>query len=324
MEFRTEIEGKKSDLKLGIKTKILTIGSCFSDVLGTFLKANKLECKPNPFGTIFNFYSIAKILENTIENKPVSEENIVQSNDVFYHFDYHSDLKGNSKNELISEIKKTQISIHNFLKTSDLLIITLGTSWVYEYLKSEQIVSNCHKIPNQEFTKEILSKEQQLDIFENIYLKLKAFNPDLKLMLTVSPVRHTKDTLELNALSKSTLRVLCHEITEKFRDTYYFPAYEIMMDDLRDYRFYKEDMIHPNEVAEKYIIEKFSDRHFEGETIDFIKEWKKIYAALNHRPFNPKTTTHQNFLKELLVKIERFQNVINIGDEVELIKNQII
>ncbi len=178
-------------------------------------------------------------------------------------------------------------SRHAGLQESDWLIITYGTSWVYRHKDNGSIVANCHKQPASWFMKELLNVDEIVSSFEQLMAALKVFNPDLKVILTISPVRYTKDTLEGNSVSKSVLRVACENILRAQPDVYYFPAFEIMMDDLRDYRFYKADMIHPSEVAEDYIWEKFAASWFDDQLLAFVSSWKQILQALQHRAFHP-------------------------------------
>jgi hypothetical protein len=323
LEFRTVIEKINPEFQISLKSKILTLGSCFSDVLGNYLVENKIECLANPFGNVFNLSSISCLLDGLLKNSENNEDTIVENDGVFFHYNYHSEIRDFNRIGLVDKIKTLNQSTASFLKSANYLIITLGTSWVYEQKQTQKIVSNCHKQKASLFNKKLLGEKEQLDIFQNIYSKLKTFNPNLKIILTVSPVRHIKDTLQLNSVSKSILRTLCYNITNRYSDTYYFPSYEIVIDDLRDYRFYKSDLIHPNEQAEKYILNIFSETYFDNNLKIFINDWKKIKTGIDHKPFNPKSKNHQKFLQNLLIKIQTFENQIDISKEEAAIKNQI-
>lgn len=323
-EFRTSIEKINPEFRFNLNSKILTLGSCFSDVLGQYLIENKIECLANPFGNVYNIQSIADIVEGIVEKSEPNQDAIIENDGVFFHYNYHSEIRDYTRIGLLEKLKQINISTKKFLQKTDYLILTLGSSWVYEKNDNEHIVSNCHKQNASLFKKKLVSEKEQLDIFENINLLLKAINPRLKIILTVSPVRHIKDSLELNSVSKSMLRTLCYNITETHKDVYYFPSYEIMMDDLRDYRFYKADLIHPNEQAERYILDIFSETYFDENLKNFINDWKKIKAGMEHRPFNPKSESHQKFLKNLLTKIQSFENQINISKELDIVQNQIV
>ncbi len=322
-DFRKAIEKINPEFQISLNSKILTLGSCFSDVLGSYLTENKIECLTNPFGNVYNLNSISSLLEELLEPSVNYEDTIIENDGVFFHYNYHSEIRDFTKAELIEKIKVLNQSTAAFLKSADYLIITLGTSWVYEQIQTQNIVSNCHKQKASLFNKKLLGEQNQLDIFENIYTKLKKFNPLLRIILTVSPVRHIKDTLQLNSVSKSILRTLCYTINNRYSDTYYFPSYEIVIDDLRDYRFFKSDLIHPNEQAEKYILDIFSETYFDENLKSFINDWKKIKTGIEHRPFNPNSKNHQKFLQNLLTKIQTFENQIDISKEKEAIQNQI-
>jgi len=178
-------------------------------------------------------------------------------------------------------------------------------------------------MPGSGFTKSLLSQKKILESFDTLYRDLKAFNPTCKIILTVSPVRHLKDTLALNSVSKSILRLACHTISETFDGVHYFPSYEIMLDDLRDYRFYKSDMIHPSEEAEEYIWNKFSDCYFDDQTKEFIKKWNPIYTSLQHKAFHVGTDAHQTFLKKILSQLEELSKTVSVDEEIAFIKAQI-
>jgi hypothetical protein len=179
-------------------------------------------------------------------------------------------------------------------------------------------------MPASNFTKSLLSQKKVLESFEEFYRDLKAFNPNCKIITTVSPVRHIKDTLQLNSVSKSVLRLACQSIAETYSDVFYFPSYEIMLDDLRDYRFYKPDMIHPSEEAEEYIWNKFSECYFDNPTKEFIKKWNPLLTALQHKPFHLQSTAHQSFLTKTLLQLEELSKTVNVDKEIASIKSQII
>ncbi len=324
MKFRTEIESGHSPHKIGLKTGIVTIGSCFSDVLGDYLVSNKRDCLSNPFGTVYNLVSIQDLVLNTLEEKNMDESLITAHSGQFFHYLYHSSFWGKDVSDLRQKIKSAEQEAAKKLKPADYLIITLGTAWVYALKDSATIVSNCHKQPAEHFEKRLLSLEEQKAAFRNIRSILKKFNPDIRFILTVSPVRHIKDSIKLNAASKSALRWLCHELESDFDDVEYFPSFEIMMDDLRDYRFYKSDLIHPNEMAEEYILQHFSETYFDKGLKDFIIEWSKIRASLMHRPFNPEGEAHQKLLKKILVKMKNLNDTVNLEAEINDLNQRII
>tara|TARA_S200000501_G_scaffold23948_1_gene20736 strand:- start:142 stop:795 length:654 start_codon:yes stop_codon:yes gene_type:complete len=206
--------------------------------------------------------------------------------------------------------------LHQGLKESEWLMITLGTAWSHKYLNSNTLVANCHKLPQKLFKKELLSVEFILQEFKELYTLLKQFNPKLKILFTISPVRHIQEGLPENTISKSILHLAVHKIIKKFSQCYYFPAYEIMIDELRDYRFYKTDLIHPNELAIDYIWTQFTGTFFNGTTLKIYTELKVLLKSIEHKPFNPNSDQHQKFIKELLNKTKAFSDTIDLTKEI--------
>ena len=321
--FRTSLQSKPSSKRISLSDRILTIGSCFSDAIGLQFVGNKINCKANPFGVIYNPASIHKAVQYAILNEPVPEDTFLRRDDVFFNYDFHSEFASMNLSHLQDELKAIISNTHTFLHEANWLIITYGTAWVYERNETNMIVANCHKMPQSMFTKSLMTQKKVLDLFDSMYQELKSINPDINILLTVSPVRHIKDTLELNSVSKSVLRVACHTLAQEYGDVYYFPAYEIMMDDLRDYRFYKADMIHPTQVAEQYIWQKFAAQYFDEELTAFLEKWKEIQLALAHKPFHPASSAHQHFVKEMLKKLEELKGVVDVDEEVAFLKKQL-
>lgn len=321
--FRTEIKIDKEKHSVSLKQDILTTGSCFSDAIGNTLKENKFPVLVNPFGTNYNPVSIHKTLRAALNGALPLSHSYFEHNGLYCHYDFHSEFSSPDKSLVEATVKSVIQTTHNFIKEAHWIIITYGTAWVYRRNETNDIVSNCHKMPAQNFTKELLTEKKILESFEGFYQNLKAVNPTCKIMLTVSPVRHIKDSIELNSLSKSILRVACHTLTELHKDVVYFPSYEIMLDDLRDYRFYKSDMLHPNVDAEAYIWNKFADSMFDDRTKEFIKKWKPVYTSLQHKPFHGQSESHQKFLKKLLADLEELNGTINVTEEITSVKAQL-
>ena len=301
---------------------MVAIGSCFATMLGKRLEDRKYNLIVNPFGTIFNPLSIFSLIENSIIDAEPSKEESVYYQNQFIHYKYHSSISAVSQNELISHIKGIHKLTGSYLKECTHLFITLGTAYAYEHIELQQIVANCHKQPSTLFTKRLLDLAVMEASFEEIYHRLIELNPQINIILTVSPVRHTKDGIPENQLSKSLLRVLVNKLVQKWANVNYFPSYELMMDDLRDYRFYKEDMIHPTEQAENYIYEKFEEAHIGEEDRLMDKKIIEIIKSTHHKPFNPSAEAHQNFLYKLVRKIEEMPSYLNFGSELEIIMAQ--
>jgi hypothetical protein len=323
-EFRTEVKVSPASRPVDIKSGILTQGSCFADAIGHRLASHKMKTLINPFGVIYNPESIHKVFEYSIFNEPLPEHTYVHHHEVYSNYNFHSEFSARTKDELASRLTNTIGSTHYFLKDADWLLLTYGTAWSYQRKETGEVVANCHKLPSAMFTKSLMTLDAISASFKNLFNHLKKFNPKIKIILTVSPVRHLKDTLELNSVSKSLLRVACHHFCTQYDDVEYFPAFEMMMDDLRDYRFYKEDMLHPTSEAEDYIWEKFVERYFSTDMKEFVKKWKVVSAALRHKPFHPQTALHQQFLRDTLKKLEELERWVKVEDEKSQLKQQLI
>ncbi len=320
--FRTTFHIPSSKYKVSLESQLLTMGSCFADVVGNQLRHNKLDIIVNPFGTLFNPLSIFKILSPTYTQ--ADERLYIENQKMWLHYDFHSQFFSNSKETLRNQIDQTLFGIKCQLPTTNYLLITFGTAFIYRLLNPQTYIANCHKMPNSLFEKELLSVKDICKGFAVLHKELKEINPDLTIILTVSPVRHTKDGVPENQVSKSILRAACHYLTTDYENVEYFPSYEIMVDDLRDYRFYKSDLIHPNEVAEQYIFEKFIETYFDEDLKDFTKEWTSIQNSLNHRPFNEKSESHQTFLKKLLEDLMKISGRVDVREEVSFVRQKLV
>ncbi len=325
MQFRTELSIPDHAHKLNLQTSVVTVGSCFAEVIGTRLIDAKVPALVNPFGTIFNPLSLTKLLRQAIDGQLPDEHLYLENRGVWFHYDFHSSWWASSKAELAAQTAKQMQEVRNQLQKAHTLILTFGTAYVYRQTDGDglQIVANCHKMPNRLFEKELLSIHTISKDFQDFHTRLSAFNPSITFLLTVSPVRHTRDTLPLNAVSKSILRVACHELSQSLTNVHYFPAYELLMDDLRDYRFYKPDLIHPNEMAEEYIFQKFSEAYFDDSLKSFVREWRKIKQELAHRTLQPHTPEHHRFLTGLLGKLQNISSKANVTTEIQWIEAQL-
>jgi hypothetical protein len=323
MDWRTELNVKPSRNKITLSDKIFTIGSCFSDEMGQLLGENKFQVA-RPFGTVYNPISIHRLLSLGLNKGFPTEESFGQNEDVYFNYHFHSSFSSLNRKELEKRIEKSITESNEFLKTANTVVITFGTAFVYQLKSNGAIVANCHKMSSTLFEKRLLTQTEIIKSFEEAYSKLKSINLSVKIILTVSPVRHLKDTLELNSVSKSILRMACHTISEQHQDVEYFPAFEILVDDLRDYRFYKSDRLHPTEEAVEYIWQKFSGAYFDESTKKFVSEWQKIKSELTHRSFHPESDSHQKFLKSLLLKLENLESMVDVQTEIAETKSKIV
>ncbi|WP_226390198.1 GSCFA domain-containing protein [Penaeicola halotolerans] len=323
--FRTALPPTSASFQVQHDQSLLSLGSCFASSMGDRLERNKFNILVNPFGTLFSPMAINRILRVVLGIEEFSEDKIIHREGVYLHYDMHSALSAAQKFDLLTKIKSKVKNLQDWLQTSQpILLLTLGTAFSYQLKDSQVSVANCHKQPSKLFDKVLLQPAQIASALSETFDELKARNPSLKIILTVSPVRHTKDSLPLNTVSKASLRLAAHELAEKHHDlVHYFPSYEIMMDDLRDYRFYKADLIHPNDQAENYIWEHFSQGFFSKETQSIVSKWQKIQQAIAHKPFNPESEGHQRFLQDTLSQLGTLAGQLNVDAEIALIKAQI-
>lgn len=317
MNFRTEIPIEKYNFPIDYKSDIFSIGSCFAENISKKFDYFKLKNTTNPFGILFQPLAIEKILEKAIKEIPFTEKDIFFHSELWHCFDVHSEFSQVDKNELLKTLNQTLSETKKALENSTHIIITLGTSWVYRHNQTNEIVANCHKVPQKEFTKELLSVEQITKSLSNI---ISLFS-DKKIIFTVSPVRHIKDGFFENNVSKSRLFSVLNKTLKLEADQLptsnfqlpaflnYFPSYEIVMDELRDYRFFSEDMIHPNQIAIDYIWEKFSENYLSENALETSKEIDSIQKALNHKPFNPNTEQHKKFVEATQKRIKNLGGI---------------
>ena len=312
MQFTTKIPIQKSSFPIDYDSKILLLGSCFAENMGEKFDYFKFQTTINPFGIIFNSVSIEKLIRRSIEKRKFTENDIFFHNDLWHCFEVHSELSNSDKDAFLESLNDLISSTNKHLSDSTHIIITLGTSWVYRLRQaqsdSDGVVANCHKVPQKEFTKELLSIQQIEESIESIISLVHSVNPNCKFIFTVSPVRHIKDGFIENTLSKAHLISAIHKIINHHPlPNTYFPAYEIMMDELRDYRFYGEDMLHPNQTAIDYIWIQFFQNYISESEFGLMNDICSIQKGLNHRPFNPNTKSHQKFLEATKIKIGKIQ-----------------
>jgi len=300
MKLQTQIPLKKKDEHLiSYHSHLVLFGSCFSQHIGNKLLEHKFQTISNPFGILFHPKAIENLISKASSGFTYTEEDVFQLNEQFQCFDAHSKLNTIKAEGLVSTLNKSLINTKLVLTNASHIVITLGTAWVYKHKETNQIVANCHKVPQKAFQKELLSIATINDALENCINKIKAINPNAHFIFTLSPVRHIKDGFTENSLSKAHLLSSINQIVSKCDNTSYFPSYEIMMDELRDYRFYNEDMLHPNTSAINYIWSRFSDVWMNDETLQLKKEIEQITNGLKHKPFNSQSEAHQKFLQNL-------------------------
>jgi len=313
MQFRTQIPILKSKFKIDYTSKILSLGSCFAVNIAEKLDYFKFQNSCNPFGILFHPLAIEKLLNLSLSKKQISESELIYHNERWHCFDVHSDLSNPNKDELVASLNSIVQNIRKDLEQATHLIITYGTSWVYRYMETNEIVANCHKVPQKQFEKELLSKETIQKSIENTIKLIESVNPNCNVIFTISPVRHIKDGFIENQWSKANLISALHTVLKDSSSIRplgargLFPSYEIMMDELRDYRFYAEDMLHPNQVAIDYIWERFQQTYMSEIALTTMEKVANIQKSLSHKPFNPNSESHLKFESKLREKIAKLQ-----------------
>lgn len=308
--FRTILTPTRSQIEITHQDKVLCMGSCFAEHIGERLIYHKFPTSLNPFGIVYNPISIAKNLTTLLESDFIfSEKNkeLIESATGWNSFSHHSQFSHTKKEIVVEKINHALEETRDFLSNTTRLILTFGTANVFVHKKTDEVVSNCHKIPQQEFIKKRLTIEEIKNSLTSVLQELKKALPDLEIILTVSPVRHIKDGLIENQRSKATLIMGLEQIVKQHDFIHYFPSYELLLDDLRDYRFYKKDMIHPTDVAIDYIWNFFAETWYSQKTIDLNKKIRKIRQAIEHRPFQPDSPAHLDFIKKQLQLIQKVE-----------------
>ncbi len=303
MRLSTEIHiEREADISYG--SKIMMFGSCFSENIGEKLSQLKFNVSNNPLGILFNPCSILQTIERIASQNPFVKEDLFCRDGVWNSFHLHSKFARLDAESYLENANQLLEQSHEFMKKASHIFITLGTAWVYVCAENGDIVANCHKEPSERFIRKRLSEEETTRTLQKIVETVQTINPNLSVTFTVSPIRHWKDGAHGNQISKATLLLAIDSILQEISSIHYFPAYEIMMDELRDYRFYTEDLIHPNELAIEYIWEKFSDSRISDKTREEMKEVRKIVDSLNHRPFNPQSKGYQTFKANTLANLQ--------------------
>ena len=306
MKLQTTIPLSPIIPQIGYDSRMLLLGSCFAEHIAGKLNYHKFQIYSNPFGILFHPQAIKEFLLRSARLNKYTEQELFFLNDAWHCYDAHSDLSNSAKEAALKGLNSALELTYQQINESTHVIITLGTAWVYRHKQTDHIVANCHKIPQGEFSKELLSVKKVIQNLEQIIDILRSANPEIVIVFTVSPVRHLKDGFVENTRSKSHLLTAVHQLIDN-KQNFYFPAYEIVMDELRDYRFYDKDMVHPSAVAIDYIWERFKNVWIQESDYSTMAEVDHIQKGLRHRPFNPNSPKHKEFLKELQAKMATIQ-----------------
>jgi hypothetical protein len=320
MNFHLEFPILPPKNKINYSDKFLSLGSCFSEEVGFRMKKNKINVDINPHGILYNPDSIAIALKRYIGDKKFREDDLFYANDSWNSWEHHSRFSDPDKKKCLTVINDRISSAHLHLKESNWLVITFGSAFSYLHNTLQSTVGNCHKIPQKEFTKSLLSVDHIIKEYKELIDDLAKLNPSLNIILTISPVRYIRDGIVENNQSKAILIQAVHELVKSQENLFYFPSYELVIDDLRDYRFYKTDLVHPNEQAVNYVFEKFIDSCFNDESKSIFEKVNEILMAAEHKPFNKNSDAHKKFKKSYLEKSLLLQSkyaFLDLNEEVK-------
>ena len=309
MNFITKIPIEKYKFPIDYSSKIISIGSCFAENMAEKFEYFKFQNTVNPFGIIFNAVSLERIIYRIVNQEFFTENDIFFHNEMWHCFEVHSSISNPDKDVFLTKLNLLIEQSNNQIKESTHIIITLGTSWVYKHLGKNHIVANCHKISHNQFTKELVSVETTKKSIENIINLIHSINKHIKFIFTISPVRHFKDGFIENNVSKAHLITAIYASISQFPASSYFPSFEIMMDELRDYRFYAADMLHPSQTAIDYIWIRFFENYVDAKEFSTMNQVCDIQKALQHKPFNVNFASHKQFLANLQKKIAIVQEI---------------
>lgn len=292
--------------KINYSHTLMSLGSCFSEHIGSKLLDSKFKCLVNPFGVLYNPASINIALQEILDGKVYAKSDLFYDNEEWHSWMHHGSFSGRNMSDVLARINENLERAQDYLKELDYLFLTFGSSWVYKSKVSKDIVSNCHKVKSSNFIRERLSVEDIVASYKTLLSALFAKYPHLKIVFSVSPIRHIRDGLHENQKSKAVLLLAIEELEKAFpTQAFYFPSYEIVLDELRDYRFFAEDMVHPSDVAINYIWEIFQETFFEKPTVKTLTECLKIQKGLKHRPLRPELKSHHDFLEHLILQMEQ-------------------
>ncbi|MFI3258683.1 MAG: GSCFA domain-containing protein [Rikenellaceae bacterium] len=323
MKLRTEITIAPLRELISYKDPIFTIGSCFAQRIGDQMRRAKLPTTVNPTGTLFNPFSICETIERLCRRELIEASQLREGPQGWYHYDFHSSLSAPTKEQTLRQINEAIIKGGERLREAKFVVITLGTAWIYELSDGGKVVANCHKEAARNFLRRIASVGEITDRLRGV---IEGPLAGKQIILSLSPIRHISDGLAENSLSKATLRVAIEEVVAALGERVsYFPSYEIMVDDLRDYRFYEGDMLHPSSLAVEYIWERFSEVALSAESREILPRIQKIVRAAAHRPINPKSEAHQNHCRAQLSAIEAIERScgVDMGEECRYFSEQL-
>ena len=303
MNLQTKITVAAPDFLIDYNSSLMMLGSCFAENMGSKFSYYKFDVDVNPCGIIYNPLSVANVLRLIVEGKQFEKSDLRQVGGKWVSLYHHGAFSSTDPDECLRRINDRLTKATGELRTLDLLVITWGTAWVYRYTRENIVVSNCHKIPSQEFERSRLSVEDIVKEYLVLIGRLREINPGLRILFTVSPIRHWKDGAHGNQLSKATLLLAIDRLREELQHVYYFPAYEIVLDELRDYRFYADDMLHMSGFTVDYIWERFLYSFISPEVLGLMNQIGRVNKGVAHRPFDPQSEEYHRLVKKMLAEI---------------------
>jgi len=325
LQFRTEINLSKSALSIEHHNRIITFGSCFAYNISAYLSEYRFRVSANPFGVLYNPVSVYNAIEILWKNRRFVRDDLVYHQGEWHSFYHHSDFSHHNADICLKKINDRTGEVSEFIKNADIVILTYGTAFVYKHRQNGMVVSNCHKLPSAEFERNRLSVDACTKELNETADILQKINPNVKIIFTVSPVRHWKDGAEENQRSKAVLLLSVENIIKnRAENCFYFPSYELLLDDLRDYRFYERDLLHPNKQATDYIWKKFNEAYISDSCKSSMNEVEKIIRAKQHRIRNPQSEEAKKFIKSQLIKIQDLRNkypFLELNNDYEYFEN---
>lgn len=324
MEFRTHVDLPLKQMEIHHSDRLMLFGSCFSENIGELLADNKFRIDINPFGVLYNPLSVSEAMNELLDRKNYHVNDLFYEYGLWHSWMHHSSFSSIDQSTCLEQINSRLKQAATLIREADVLICTFGSAWVYE--KNGKVVGNCHKMPEALFIRRLLNVDEIVKTLSTTLMRLRKQNSKIRILLTVSPIRHRKDGLHGNQISKSTLLLAIHKLQKVVSDCYYFPSYEIMMDELRDYRFYSDDMLHPSSLAIDYIWECFRQCYFSPSTVQIINEWADITKQLKHKPFIPSSESYREFLNGIVLNLNQLKRklpYIDIKKELEQCQTQL-
>ena len=322
MNWQIQVPIPEYPFSLSRSDRVFTVGSCFAQHMADRLLHYKFSCASNSYGTLFHPVPLLQNLTDALIQADIDEALFLERDEIAFHYSCHSSVYAESKNDLKKKLQDLQSSVAKELKESKLLILTFGTAFLYQLLSGKP-VANCHKQPKDTFNKELSSPEEIQNVFYSFYTELKKQNPKIQILLTVSPVRHIRDGVHENNLSKSALLLACDAIQNTFEDLHYFPAYEIVMDELRDYRFYEKDRVHPNDEALAYIWDKFAEAILTKDSLSLNRDLDKLFLSINHKAFIETSMAHKRFLQKTMASALALNEKVDLKEEIKELKKRL-